>query len=190
MNDPQPALHCQRTLRHTKTAGRPKHGRSASSTRSRSFTDTHPSQRGQQGRDARVSIVTRSRSPVSVTSRTLTSPRPTSSSHMAIGSDDNRDSRISKALNTSRFVESLFLSENRSTPSDPAHPRSPGLSSAERAREARRTRTESFRQPASRIRTIRGHAACVHRSAAGHDRVGSRVGEGCGRRQPALASRV
>ena len=38
---------------------------------------------------------------------------------MTIGSDDNRDSRISKALNTSRFVESLLLSENPRTPQTP-----------------------------------------------------------------------
>jgi len=31
---------------------------------------------------------------------------------MTIGSDDNRDSRISTALNTSRFVESLFYTDN------------------------------------------------------------------------------
>ena len=94
---PTPAAHRQRTLRHTNSADRPKQGRSANSTRSRSFTDTRPSQREHDGRAALVSIVTASRPPASVTSRTFTSPRPTSNSHMTIGSDDNRDSRISTA---------------------------------------------------------------------------------------------
>jgi hypothetical protein len=119
---PPAPRHAHRNLRHTSTVGRPKQGRSANSTISRSLTTTGPSQPGHDGRQPRVSIQTRSPSPISVTSSTVTSGRPTSSSHIAIGSDDNRGSRISKALNTSRLVEPLSLCQ---TP-DPAHTRSAG----------------------------------------------------------------
>ena len=48
---------------------------------------------------------------------------------MTVRSDDNRDSRISTAIDTSRFVESLFLSEHPHTDQTPLTGQHVGVSS-------------------------------------------------------------
>jgi hypothetical protein len=90
VNDRRPDTHSPRILRDAGTAGRPKQGRSVNSTVFRSLTVTGDPHSGYGGRSSPVSTTTRSRSLASVTSRTLTSGRPTSSPHLAIGSDEAR----------------------------------------------------------------------------------------------------
>lgn len=79
--------HAHRRLRHTSRVGRPKHGRSTSSTVARSLARTEPPQRRHCGRPRRVSTCTRNGpSATSSTASTFTSGKPTSSSHMRVGS--------------------------------------------------------------------------------------------------------
>ena len=83
-----------RRFDHTSRVRRPKHGRSASSTSSTSWAWTPPPQPGHTGRSARVVIAIRTNRGHSPTPMTLTSGRPTSSSHMRVGSVSNRGSSI------------------------------------------------------------------------------------------------
>ncbi len=74
-----------RCLCHTSRLGRPKAGRSTSSTRERSFTHTGPPHPGQPGRVPRTSTWTRIGPPSSPsTLKTFTSGKPTSISHTRI----------------------------------------------------------------------------------------------------------
>lgn len=79
--------HAQRRLRHTNRVRLPKQARSTSSTAARSLAATAPPQPPQTGRPPRVSTCTPNgppgRSPIA---STFTSGRPTSSSHMRVGS--------------------------------------------------------------------------------------------------------
>jgi hypothetical protein len=79
--------HDHRCLRHTSRAGRPKHGRSTSSTGVRSFTlawHPHARHHARPGRDSTCTAIAAPR--WSSTAKTFTSGKPTSSSHMRVGS--------------------------------------------------------------------------------------------------------
>ena len=76
---------CQRCLRHTSRDGRPKQGRSTSSTQGRSLTHARTPQARHHAGSRRASMCTTIGSfDWSSTARTLTSGKPTSSSHMRV----------------------------------------------------------------------------------------------------------
>src|SRR5680860_494047 len=76
----------QRCLRHTRRAGRPKHGRSTSSTSGRSFNHASLPHAGHSGRKLRCSTCNTIGAPASSTTpNTFTSGKPTSNSHTPIG---------------------------------------------------------------------------------------------------------
>ena len=84
--------HRHRCFNHTSRVRRPKHGRSANSTSSMRWRHTTPAQPEHDGRDARAEIEIRNQCGQSPTPFTSTSGRPTSSSHVRVGSVSNRGS--------------------------------------------------------------------------------------------------
>ena len=76
-----------RCLRHTSRAGRPKHGRSTSTTSSRSLIEPRVPQRRHHACSSSLDSTFTMIGPPgrSSTPRTFTSPKPTSSSHMRVG---------------------------------------------------------------------------------------------------------
>jgi hypothetical protein len=97
--------------------GRPKHGRSTSSTLARSLIAPPPAHPEHNGRGSRVSMCTRSSPPgPSSTPSTTTEGRPTSSSHTRVGSTSTGLSRTRRPRQTSSSQSACTASGMPYTP--------------------------------------------------------------------------
>lgn len=142
----------QRRLDHTSRDGRPKQGRSTSSTRSRSFALPEAPHPEQLGRSRRVSTCTRTGWPGwSSTARMFTSGKPTRSSHMRVGLVSTGGLGASVGVGTADSSGPCTAPGGPpATPSHPAQTRIPGNrpGRAARYRRVRRARSTSAWQRA------------------------------------------